>query len=92
MWHLLHGSRWCLSLVPRPPSAFCRPVSLPVRLLVLPTFLPYAFFRRHEEWGGFNHFFLGGKVMMGSDVRWFVSSNITLTLPSIFFVWEMFSG
>eukprot|EP00903_Cladosiphon_okamuranus_P006968 g6782.t1 len=49
-------------------------------------------FRRHEEWGGFNHFFLGGKVMLGSDVRWFISSNLTLTLPAMLFVWEMFRG
>ncbi|CBJ31838.1 conserved unknown protein [Ectocarpus siliculosus] len=49
-------------------------------------------YRRHEEWGGFNHFFLGGRVMMGSDVRWFLSSNITLTVPSMLFIWEMFQG
>ncbi|CAM9679847.1 unnamed protein product, partial [Scytosiphon promiscuus] len=49
-------------------------------------------FRRHEEWGGFNHFFLWGKVMMGSDVRWFMSSNITLTVPAMFFTWEMIGG
>eukprot|EP00752_Nemacystus_decipiens_P006989 g6269.t1 len=49
-------------------------------------------YRRHEEWGGLNHFFLGGKVMVGSDVRWFLSSNITLTVPTMFFVWEMFRG
>ncbi|CAN0279155.1 unnamed protein product, partial [Ectocarpus sp. 4 AP-2014] len=47
---------------------------------------------RHEEWGGFNHFFLGGRVMMGSDVRWFLSSNITLTVPAMLFIWEMFQG
>ncbi|CAM9640421.1 unnamed protein product [Ectocarpus sp. 13 AM-2016] len=49
-------------------------------------------YRRHEEWGGFNHFFLGGRVMMGSDVRWFLSSNITLTVPAMLFIWEMFQG
>lgn len=48
--------------------------------------------KRHEEWGGFNHFFLGGRVMMGSDVRWFMSSNITLTLPAMLFIWEMSKG
>lgn len=30
--------------------------------------------------------------MVGSDVRWFVSSNLTLTLPAMLFVWEMFRG
>ncbi|CAM9814502.1 unnamed protein product [Pylaiella littoralis] len=49
-------------------------------------------YRRYEEWGGFNYFFLGGRVMMGSDVRWFVSSNITLTLPAMLFVLEMLRG
>lgn len=29
---------------------------------------------------------------MGSDVRWFVSSNVSLTLPAMLFVWEMFRG
>lgn len=28
--------------------------------------------------------------MMGSDVRWFMSSNITLTVPAMLFIWEMF--
>lgn len=47
---------------------------------------------RYEEWGGFNYFFLGGRVMMGSDVRWFMSSNITLTLPAMLFALEMLRG
>ena len=46
---------------------------------------------RHEEWGGRNHFFAGGRVMMGSDVRWFMSSNITLTVPVMLFAWETFA-
>lgn len=52
----------------------------------------YAFFARHEEWGGYNRFFADGKIMLGSDFRFFVGSNITLTLPALLFTWEMYRG
>ncbi|CAM9310650.1 unnamed protein product, partial [Discosporangium mesarthrocarpum] len=42
---------------------------------------------RYEEWGGYNKFLFGGRVMLGSDFRWFVGSNIVLGLPvAVFYV------
>ncbi|CAM9611468.1 unnamed protein product, partial [Choristocarpus tenellus] len=38
-------------------------------------------YRRYEEWGGYNRFFCGGRVMLGSDANWFMGSNLILTIP-----------
>ena len=43
--------------------------------------------RVHEAWRGNNYFFLGGNIMLGSDAKLLIVSNILLILPSLVFLW-----
>ena len=43
--------------------------------------------RRHEDWRGNNNFLLDGRIMLGSDARFFFVTNVLLIAPaSLFFV------
>lgn len=41
--------------------------------------------RRYEDWRGNNHFFCDGRVMLGSDARFFGVTNVLLLLPTLLF-------
>jgi DHHC palmitoyltransferase len=42
-------------------------------------------FRRYEDWRGNNYFFFEGRMMMGSDAKFFAFTNLMIALPSILF-------
>jgi len=42
-------------------------------------------FRKYEDWKGNNYFYLNGKVMMGSDAKLFLCTNLLLFVPSLLF-------
>ena len=49
---------------------------------------PTTKLRRHEDWRGNNYFFCCGKVMMGSDAKFFALTNALLLATSgLFFVY-----
>jgi hypothetical protein len=41
--------------------------------------------RRYEDWRGNNYFFLGGRVMIGSDAKMFCLTNALIFMPSALF-------
>lgn len=43
-------------------------------------------YRRYEEWRGNNNFILDGSLMFGSDARWFLFTNILISIPSGLFL------
>ena len=43
-------------------------------------------YKRYEEWKGNNNFIFDGRVILGSDARFFVFTNILILLPSILFL------
>lgn len=46
---------------------------------------PLDTYKRHLEWEGNNKFFFGGKVMMGSDFKFFMGTNFLFIIPSLLF-------
>ena len=41
--------------------------------------------RRYEDWKGNNQFFCYGKIMLGSDAKFFAFTNFLIIVPSIVF-------
>ena len=42
-------------------------------------------FRKYQDWKGNNYFYLNGKIMMGSDAKLFLCTNVLLVVPSLLF-------
>lgn len=41
--------------------------------------------RRYEDWRGNNHFYADGRIMLGSDARFFFVTNVLLVVPMALF-------
>jgi hypothetical protein len=40
----------------------------------------------YEDWRGNNYFFCGGRVILGSDAKFFVLTNVLILIPSILYI------
>jgi hypothetical protein len=47
---------------------------------------PLTRYRRYLEWKGINFFFFDGKIMFGSDFKFFLGTNILFLIPSFFYL------
>lgn len=56
---------------------------IPPECLTSGTIRPISKFRRYEDWKGNNYFFLNGKVIMGSDFKFFLFTNVFLISVSL---------